>query len=452
MPEPGPAASSTAVTDPTGASIPLISVSGLRVHFEGKRGRVHAVDGVDLEIGDGETLGLVGETGSGKSVTARSILRLVQMPPGVFAGGEVLFRPKRSCSSCSGSGCDRCGGHGRQAVICSACSGSGCQRCRQTGRETIDLMQASLKELRRIRGDRIAMIFQDPGKALNPALTIRQQVGEVFFQHRSHELLRAAGLEDEDHGAGRLLERSAKQQSRLSERALLTVPPWRSRRNRLRMAIDQAVGQALADTRIPSPRKIMASYPHELSGGMKQRVMIAQALACDPDLLIADEPTTALDVTVQARILDLISEMQERHHTAVLYISHDLSLIRQVCDRVAVLYAGQIAEVATVDELFARPLHPYSQGLLRAIPSDGQARGELSAIRGTVPELIDPPPACRFHTRCDFATELCGQRQPQLGERMYGDEPHLAACLAYDDPTELGVQRSALPILNRSDR
>jgi oligopeptide/dipeptide ABC transporter ATP-binding protein len=210
------------------------------------------------------------------------------------------------------------------------------------------------------------------------------------------------------------------------------------------------VGSALADTRIPSPRKIMASYPHELTGGMKQRVMIAQALACDPDLLIADEPTTALDVTIQARILDLISELQERHGTAVLYISHDLSLVRRVCDRVAVMYAGQIAEVATVDELFRNPLHPYSRGLLAAIPSGHQARGELTAIRGAVPELIEPPPSCRFNTRCDFATDLCAERQPELTDRGGSHGTHLAACFAHDDPNELGVTRQALPILDGS--
>jgi oligopeptide/dipeptide ABC transporter ATP-binding protein len=432
-------------TDPTDA--PLLSIRDLRVHFQTKRGRAHAVDGVSFDIRDGETLGLVGETGSGKSVTARSVLRLVPMPPGVLAGGQVLYRPKRRCTSCHGTGCANCGQVGRESVPCPDCDGRGCTVCEHSGRETIDLLRLSDADLRRVRGDRIAMIFQDPGKALNPALTIRQQVGEVFFEHRADELLEAAGLQDDDGTAPRLLRRAARQRSRVGERAVLAAPPFRARRNRLRAAIDDAIVAALADTRIPNPKKIMASYPHELSGGMKQRVMIAQALACDPDLLIADEPTTALDVTIQARILDLISELQDRHGTAVLYISHDLSLVRRICDRVAVLYAGQLAEVAPVDEVFARPMHPYTRGLLAAIPTGNQARGELTAIPGTVPELIDPPAACRFHTRCPNAVELCSRVEPAFVDRTDGGEPHPVACLAHADPSDLGVDRSQLPVL-----
>ncbi|MBS3941320.1 MAG: ABC transporter ATP-binding protein [Actinobacteria bacterium] len=426
----------------------LISVRGLRVHFETKRGRAHAVDGVDLDIRDGETIGLVGETGSGKSVTARSLLRLVPMPPGVLAGGSVLYRPKQVCGACSGSGCTACGQVGRRPIACRACDGAGCEACEHTGRHTVDLLRISDTELREIRGNRIAMIFQDPGKALNPALTIRQQIAEVFLEHRSGELLQAAGLEDGDRRAGRLMRRSAHQRVRGIERLMLKLPPWRGRQVKLSTAIDDAVIRALEDTRIPNPRKILTNYPHELSGGMKQRVMIAQALACDPDLLIADEPTTALDVTIQARILDLISELQQRRGTAVLYISHDLSLVKRVCDRVAVLYAGQIAEVSDVAELFRRPMHPYTRGLLAAVPSAEQQRGQLRAIRGTVPELVDPEPACRFHTRCDAAVPLCASREPVLWERGDGAAPHRVACFAHADPQVLGVDRRELPVLD----
>jgi oligopeptide/dipeptide ABC transporter ATP-binding protein len=439
------------VVDPAPArtETPLVSIRDLRVHFDTKRGRAHAVDGVSLDIFDGETVGLVGETGSGKSVTARSLLRLVQTPPGVLAGGQVLYRPKQRCQGCAGADCPVCGGVGRVPTSCSSCKGAGCTACEQSGRETVDLLRVSHAELRGVRGNRITMIFQDPGKALNPGLTIRQQVGEVFFEHRWEELLRTAGFGDD---AGMLMRRAARQRASFGERVLTRLPPFRSRRARLQTAIDEAVMRALADTRIPNPRKIMASYPHELSGGMKQRVMIAQALACDPDLLIADEPTTALDVTIQARILDLISELQQEHGTAVLYISHNLSLVRRVCDRVAVLYAGKLAEVAPVRELFAAPMHPYTRGLLSAIPTGQHRRGQLRTIRGTVPELIDLPAACRFHTRCDAAVKLCGRREPALREYGGGGSVHHVACLAYEAPQDLGVELRELPVLEGRHR
>jgi oligopeptide/dipeptide ABC transporter ATP-binding protein len=428
---------------PTQETPVVASVRDLRVHFRSKAGIVHAVDGVDFDIRDGETLGLVGETGCGKSVTARSFLRLVPMPPGIPVSGSILFRPRSRCQDCEGHGCDTCDHTGRTPSTCPKCKGVGCPECDGSGAETVDLLSISERRLRDIRGNRIAMIFQDPGKALNPALSVRDQLGEVFFTHRSHELLERAGL-DGGMQPGALIRRRASMQSRGLEQMLLALPPLRSKRNALTSAADHMVADALAETQIPNPRNVMDRYPHELSGGMKQRVMIAQALACNPDLLIADEPTTALDVTVQARIIELIGELQERHQTAVLYISHDLSLVRRVCDRTAVMYAGRIAEIGDSDQIFHEPQHPYTRGLLEAIPSTIRRRGKLAAIEGTVPELIDPEPACRFAGRCPFEAAACHSAEPEM-RATSGD--HAVACFLHHPPE--GAHPEDLP---RSDR
>ncbi len=433
--------------DPGHAAASLLSLRDLRVHFESKGGVVQAVDGVTLDIRDGETVGLVGETGSGKSVTAKSVLRLVPTPPGIIAGGEALFRPRQRCRDCDGAGCATCGQRGRVPVACEACGGSGrgCTACEGTGRHTVDLLRLPMDELREIRGNRIAMIFQDPGKALNPALSVRAQIAEVFAEHRSRELLEDAGLGADDAGAlAPMLRRAARMRSRGVERLLLRVPPLRSRKARLDAAMDERIVRTLADTRIPNPGKVMHSYPHELSGGMKQRVMIAMGLACDPDLLIADEPTTALDVTIQARILDLIEELQQRHGTAVLYISHDLSLVRSISDRVAVMYAGRIAEVGDTATLFADPRHPYTRGLLAAIPTRSHTRGGLVAIDGTVPDLVDVGPQCRFHTRCPHAAPACSTVDPPWS--VAGDGSHRTACLLHVDADEVGVPADDMPV------
>ena len=374
------------------ATRPLVaSVRDLRVHFESKAGVVHAVDGVTFEIRDGETLGLVGETGCGKSVTARSFIRLVPTPPGIYAGGEIDFWSTEA---------------------------------RQANDEPIDLLQISDRDMLEIRGDRIAMIFQDPGKALNPALSIRSQVAEVFHQHRSDEIIASLGP-----NVPRLIRRAARQETNVFERFLLKIPPFRGKMARMRAVVDDLVARALSETQIANPRKIMDSYPHELSGGMKQRVLIAQALACNPDLLIADEPTTALDVTIQARILELIAELQERLETSVLYISHDLSLVKEICDRVAVMYAGRIVETGTTEEVFSDPKHPYTRGLMAAVPSAAHRRGQLAAIHGNVPELVDPPPSCHFNTRCPFAVELCRTADPTT---LTVGASHSVACFAYE--------------------
>ncbi len=409
----------------------IASVRNLRVHFQSKAGTVHAVDGVDFDIRDGETLGLVGETGCGKSVTARSFLRLVPMPPGIQVAGSITFHPRSICSTCGGAGCRRCEHSGRVEESCATCAGDGCTACDGTGVETVDLLRIDERQLREIRGDRIAMIFQDPGKALNPALSVGDQLSEVFFTHRTNEILDSAGLDgDTGFGSG-VVRRRANLRTRGLENSLLAMPPLRAKRNSILAAADDMVAAALADTQIPNPRKVMDRYPHELSGGMKQRVMIAQALACNPDLLIADEPTTALDVTVQARIIELIGQLQEQHQTAVLYISHDLSLVRRVCDRTAVMYAGRIVEIGDSEQIFRDPQHPYTKGLIEAIPSTLRERGRLAAIDGTVPELIEPPAACRFATRCPLAAPVCHRTDPEL---VGTDDGHAVACFIHHAP------------------
>jgi len=393
----------------TGALV--ASVQDLSIHFRTKAGMVHAVDGVSFDIRDGETLGLVGETGCGKSVTARSFMRLVASPPGVYAGGKIDFWSSEA---------------------------------RAAGGGPVNLLTIADDEMLEIRGNRIAMIFQDPGKALNPALSIGDQLAEVFFQHRSEELLEPLGP-----NAPVIIRRAANQESGKIERVLLKIPPLRSKAARVRQEVEDHVAEALAETQIPNPRKLMARYPHELSGGMKQRVLIAQALACNPDLLIADEPTTALDVTIQAKILRLIAELQQRRRTSVLYISHDLSLVREISDRVAVMYAGRIAEIGRTDDVFRQPLHPYTRSLMAAVPSSRNKRGELAAIEGNVPELVDPQPSCRFHTRCPYAVGACGEVDPRF---LRHDLEHGVACHIYDEPAELGVRPDELPTYERRTR
>lgn len=437
----------SAAVEPTPTAAPaasvIASVRDLRVHFRTKAGIVHAVDGVNFDIRNGETLGLVGETGCGKSVTARSFLQLVPMPPGIPVSGSILFRPRNPCPDCLGEGCSACDRTGRVSSPCPACSGEGCQHCDQTGLETIDLLDLPDQQLRDIRGDRIAMIFQDPGKALNPALSVRDQLGEVFFTHRSAELLDAAGIDpDTQSVTGRMIRRKANMRSRGVENLALAIPPLRDRRVALASAADGMVAAALAETQIPNPMSVMDRFPHELSGGMKQRVMIAQALACNPDLLIADEPTTALDVTVQARIIELISQLQERYRTAVLYISHDLSLVRRVCDRTAVMYAGQIVEVGDSDQIFHDPEHPYTQGLIEAIPSTNRERGRLEAIEGTVPELIEPESACRFAGRCPHTAPVCTTHDPVL--EPIGED-RLVACFIHNPPATVPTEQLPRP-------
>jgi peptide/nickel transport system ATP-binding protein len=306
-------------------SAPLLAVRGLQTHFITSAGVARAVDGVSFEIAPGETLALVGESGCGKSVTAFSILRLIADPPGRIVAGQILF-------------------------------------------EGSDLLSLSETEMRAVRGDRVAMIFQEPMTALNPVMTIGDQIAEAVRQHRT------------------LDRRSA----------------WRR------------TVELLQQVRIPDAARRAHDYPHRLSGGMRQRAMIAMALACEPKLLIADEPTTALDVTIQAQILDLIDDLKRDLGMSVLLITHDLGVVAQHAQRVAVMYAGRIVEQAPIEALFVRPLHPYTRGLLASIPGRGAQRGRLSEIEGMVPALTAMPEGCAFQPRCAQAMDRCLRRRPDL--------------------------------------
>jgi len=323
---------------------PLLEVKDLKTYFYTEDGVVKAVDGVDFEVYPGEVLGLVGESGCGKSVTSLSIMRLVGSP-GKIVEGQIFYENK-------------------------------------------DLLKLSEAEMVNIRGDRISMIFQQPQSSLNPVFQVGDQIGEVFQIH----------------------EKMAKDKS------------WKE-------AVDllQLVG-------IPDPGKKASAYPHEMSGGQAQRVMIAMALALKPKLLIADEPTTALDVTIQAQILDLMRGLREKMGTSVILITHDLGMIAEMADRVAVMYAGRIVEQADVDTLFEKPMHPYTQGLIGSIPILGKIVDRLDVIPGSVPNLVNLPPGCRFAPRCrarvEHGLKICAHKEPELVEALPG---HLVRCWLYSD-------------------
>jgi oligopeptide/dipeptide ABC transporter ATP-binding protein len=333
----------------------LLEVNNLQTHFPTRAGLVRAVDGVSFYLDRGELLGLVGESGCGKSITALSIMRLIA-PPGKIVGGEMSFDGK-------------------------------------------NLLKLSDSEMRAIRGDDIAMIFQDPMTSLNPVFTVGEQIAEALRLHR-----------------------------KLS-----------------RKAAREAAIEAMREVSIPDPARRIKDYPHQLSGGMRQRVMIAMALACDPKLLIADEPTTALDVTIQAQILELLNELRKNRELAVLLITHDLGVVAEVADRVAVMYTGRIVEESPVEELFARPRHPYTEGLLRSVPkltSATAAKAErLETIEGTVPSPTDLPPGCHFAPRCPYRMPRCTAEEIPLydlegGVRVRCVLFDLAAAVAADHRVE----------------
>ena len=318
----------------------LLDIQGLKTHFKTDDGWLHAVDGVDLAIDAGETVCVVGESGCGKSVMAKTVLKLIDMPPGKIVAGRVLWQGR-------------------------------------------DLVPASADEMRKVRAKGIAIIFQEPMTSLNPVYTVGEQIAESVRLHEG-----------------------------LSRKA----------------AMDRAV-EMLRLVRIPTAERRVHDYPHQFSGGMRQRVMIAIALACDPKLLIADEPTTALDVTIQAQILDLIGELKARLGMAVMLITHAMGVVAEVAQRVVVMYAGMVVEEASVEELFAHPRHPYTQGLIRSIPRIDTAalhKVRLEQIPGTVPKLIDPAEGCRFAARCKHAVPECVAATPALREPVPG---HKVRCI-----------------------
>lgn len=304
---------------------PILEVKGLKTHFHTKRGISKAVDGIDFTLKKGETLGIVGESGCGKSMTSLSILRLIPSPPGKIAGGQILFKGK-------------------------------------------DLVSLSEDEMRKIRGNEISMIFQEPMTSLNPVIPVGEQIAEALRLHQK------MGKKD---------------------------------------AWDKAV-EMLKLVGIPSPEKRAKQEPFQLSGGMRQRVMIAMALACTPEVLIADEPTTALDVTIQAQILELIKDLQTKLGMGVIMITHDLGVVAETCDTVAVMYAGNIVEHAPTNKIFSDPKHPYTQGLIASLPKIHEDQDELQTIEGSVPSPYNMPTGCRFASRCPFKQPICHERQPEL--------------------------------------
>ena len=315
---------------------PLLEVKNLSIHFHLKRGTLTAAQNISFSLEESETFGIVGETGCGKTVTSLSILRLIPCPPGEIASGEILF-------------------------------------------EGEDLLKKSAREMEKIRGRKISMVFQEPMTSLNPSLTVGEQIAECYRVHMGY---------------------SKKVARDFTENILGLV-------------------------RLPSPKTMADRYPHELSGGMRQRVMIAMALACQPKLLIADEPTTALDVTIQAQILELLKELQENLKMALIFISHNLGVVGRLCDRIGVMYAGSMVELAEKKALFTTPQHPYTIALLHAIPRPELRHQSLNAIPGNVCNLFEPPPGCKFHPRCSKVKEICKTEPPRLEEKIVNS---LAAC------------------------
>ncbi len=358
----------------------LLEITNIKTYFFTEEGIVKAVDDVSFDIYKNEILGLVGETGCGKSVTALSILRLVR-EPGKIIEGSIKYKD-------------------------------------------LNLLDLPEAEMRNFRGKNITMIFQDPLNSLNPVISVGDQVSEVFLLHQQDILKKEL---DE-----RLLVRKNKKNKKKELKKQLGELTGEER-NKIQKEIKKLkvethhlpvlkdvlldkAEQIIKEVGIADARGILKRYPHELSGGMRQRIMIAMALSCNPDLLIADEPTTALDVTIQAQILDLMKDLKIRFQTSILLITHDLGIIADVCNRVAVMYSGNIVEYATAIDLFKNPRHPYTQGLIKAIPSIEKKNQKLKTIRGMVPNLIYPPSGCRFHPRCDKRLEICDKVKPRFLE------------------------------------
>jgi peptide/nickel transport system ATP-binding protein len=330
---------------------PLLDIRGLKTHFTTDDGMVQAVDGVDISIGRGETVGVVGESGCGKTVTALSVLKLIAMPPGKIVAGQIFYQGR-------------------------------------------DLVPLSADEMDHIRAKNIAMVFQEPMTSLNPVYSVGEQIAELLRKHEG-----------------------------LSRRA----------------AHEKTI-EMLRLVQIPNPESRVNDFPHQFSGGMRQRVMIAMALSCNPKLLIADEPTTALDVTIQAQILELLADMKARFGMAIMLITHAMGVVAETAQRVVVMYAGKVIEEAPVEQLFANPRHPYTQGLIRSIPRIDTAvtrKARLEAIPGVVPSLLNPPPGCRFAPRCRYAMAKCLEAVPPLLDVGGG---HKVACVLAEPALEMAAR------------
>ncbi|TFF98045.1 MAG: ATP-binding cassette domain-containing protein [Promethearchaeota archaeon] len=369
----------------------ILKVNNLKTYFNTEEGIVKAVDGVSFDMYENEILGLVGETGCGKSVTALSILQLVRNP-GKIIDGEIMYK-------------------------------------------NLNLLELSEEEIRKFRGNQITMIFQDPLNSLNPVLTIEDQIQEVFKLHQKEEMRER--LEKEKLEYGKKVEELRQLEDIINEKNLnikneekLQEKLAKLKREtryipRSKFVLREEAIKIIKEVGIADPQETIKRYPHELSGGMRQRVMIAMAISCNPSLLIADEPTTALDVTIQAQILDLLKKLQNKYKTSILLITHDLGIIAETSDRVAVMYSGHIVETGPTYDLFNDPCHPYTKGLIEAIPTMNKKFDKLKTIRGTVPNLIYPPSGCRFHPRCDHRLEICDKKRPSL---IKVKENHYVAC------------------------
>jgi peptide/nickel transport system ATP-binding protein len=424
----------------------LVEIEDLYTNFYTYQGVVKALDGIYLTIKKGETFGLVGETGCGKSVTANCILRLIPSPPGKIEKGRIYFsmpsdvRTRRDQLREQVAGIQAQGPENGKANELEAYR----KELSKIDKEW-DLLSKPKDYMQKIRGKYISMIFQEPMSSLNPVFNAGDQIAENLLLHERKDLSATVLRKiDESEGAGserisgfkklslafykRFYIRMNKNPDDMMIRISSRIPIIRRYQKLIKQEALARAEDMLKTVRIPDPKNVSKSYPHELSGGMQQRVTIAMALACRPRLLIADEPTTALDVTIQAQILKLMMDLQEETGTSILLITHNLGVVAETCHRVGVMYAGVMAEIGPVNSIFKEPLHPYTQGLMDSLPKLTTEASRLDIIQGSVPNLIRPPTGCRFHPRCPFAMSVCKEKKPPMLEVSPG---HYASCHLY---------------------